>query len=112
MLGGDSQFFLCKFKDFLKLWALKSWYCLGLKSFLKQISLKGDMHYCIDRKVPIFCECLLHKSKLKLQKILKIYIRSFVNLHSGVKRIHNSSLYVSIARMLKIKTKRIYLNVT
>jgi len=38
----------------------------------------------INRKVPklpIFYEWLLRKSTLKLQKILQIYVRSFVNFH-------------------------------
>jgi len=37
-------------------YALKSWDYLGLKYFLKQISLKGDVYYCINHKVSIFDE--------------------------------------------------------
>ena len=36
--------------------ALKSWDYLGLNYFLKQISLKGDVNYCMNHKVPIFYE--------------------------------------------------------
>ncbi len=71
-LGGDSQNFLCKFVRFLKLQALKSW---GLKYSLKQISLKGYVNNCINHKVPI-------KSTLKLQKELRICLKSFVNSQS------------------------------
>jgi len=48
--------------------ALKSWDYLGLNHFLKHISFKGDVTYCINHKVPIFYEELLCKSTLKLQK--------------------------------------------
>ncbi len=43
-----------------------------------QISLKGDVNYCL---VPIFYEQLLRKSTLRLQKILRFCLRSFVNPH-------------------------------
>jgi len=56
----------------------------NLEYFLKQISLKGDVNYCINNKVPIFYEQLLHKSTLKLRKILKICQRSFVNPTPGL----------------------------
>jgi len=39
---------------------------------LKQISLKGDVNYCHNNKLPIFYEYLLRKSTLKLQKTLQI----------------------------------------
>jgi len=80
-LGGNSQNFLGKFIRFFLLWALKSWDYLGLKYFLKQISLKGDVYYCINHKEPIFYEQPLHKSTLKFKKILQIRLRSFVNFH-------------------------------
>ncbi len=48
---------------------------------MNQILLKGDVNYCINYEAPIFYEYLLHKSTLKLQKILQIWPRSFVNSH-------------------------------
>jgi len=39
-----------------KILGLKCSDYLGLKYFLKQISLKGDFNYCINHKVPIFYE--------------------------------------------------------
>ncbi len=38
---------------------------------MEQISLKVDVNYCINHKVPIFYEYLLHKRTLKLQKTYK-----------------------------------------
>jgi len=80
-------------RDFMKLWKTAGWgftklltqirkifVTLGLKIlrlfklkvfFLKQISLKGDVNYCINHKVSISYEKLLHKSTLKLQKPYK-----------------------------------------
>jgi len=60
------------YANFLNFGPLKSWDYLGLKYFLKQISLKGDVNYsCINHEVPIFYEKQLHKSTLKLWKILQ-----------------------------------------
>ncbi len=64
-------------------WALKSWDKQGLKMFLKQISIKVNVNYCKERKLLIFYGWLLCKSNLKLQKILWICLRSFVNSHLG-----------------------------
>ena len=50
-------------------------------TFLRQISLKGDINYCNNHKIPIFHEKLRWKSNLKLRKILWICVRSFVNSH-------------------------------
>jgi len=52
-------------------------------TFLKQISLKSDINYCNNYKIPIFHEKLRCKSNLKLLKILRICVRSFVNSHPG-----------------------------
>jgi len=51
----------------------------------KTASLKGDVNYCINHKIPIFNE---NKSNLKLRKILQICLRSFVNPHPGVNFIN------------------------
>jgi len=55
-LGKNSQNFLGKFLTFFITLVLKSWDNLGSKYFLKQISLKGDLIYCINNKVPISYE--------------------------------------------------------
>jgi len=45
-LGGNSQNFLCKFIRFFVSLGLKILTLFRLKALLKQISLKGDVHYC------------------------------------------------------------------
>ncbi len=54
--GGDSQNFLRKFVRFFVTLSLKILRFLGLNYILKQISLKGDVNYCINHIVPIFYE--------------------------------------------------------
>ncbi len=53
-VGGNSQNFLQKFVIFFVTFGLQSWDYLGLKYVLRQISLKGDVNYCINHKVPFF----------------------------------------------------------
>jgi len=48
---------------------------------LKQISLKCNVDYCKTHKILIFNGELLCKSNLKLQKILRICVKSFVNFY-------------------------------
>jgi len=50
---------------------------------LRQISIIVFVNYCIKHEIHIFNGLLLCKSNLKLQKILWIYVRSFVNSHPG-----------------------------
>ncbi len=76
--GGDSRNLLSKFVRFFITMGLNilALFRLQVKYFLKQISFKGDVNYCMKHKVPFFCE-----STLKVQKILRIFVRSFVNSH-------------------------------
>ncbi len=46
------------------------------------------VNYCINHKVPIFYGQLLHKSILKLQKILRIGLRSFANPHPDLVKVY------------------------
>jgi len=80
-LGQNSQNFLGKFVTFFVILGLKILRLLGLKYFLKQISLNNGVNYCIFYKVPIFYE----KSTLMLQKMLWVWVRSFVNIHPDLK---------------------------
>jgi hypothetical protein len=54
---------------------------MTISSFGKQISENGDINYSINHKIPNVYEYLLNKSILKLRKILRICVRSFVNSH-------------------------------
>jgi len=97
--GGNLLNLLGKFEIFFVILGLKI-LRLGLKYFLKQISLKGDVNYCKNHKVSFFYEQLLHKSTFKLLKILWICLRSFVNFHPVVSQNHKLSYITTIMGQL------------
>jgi hypothetical protein len=70
--GEYSQNFLGQFVRFFVTLGLKIMRIFRLKVFLKQMSLKGDVNFCINHKEPIFF--------IKHLKVTK----SFVNSHPGV----------------------------
>jgi len=73
--------FLRKFVGFFLTLHLKILRVLRLKVLFEADIIKGWCVYCINHKVPICYDQQLCKSILKLQKILRICLRSFVNSH-------------------------------
>ncbi len=57
------------------------------KKFLKQISLKVDVNYYKNRKLPIFHELVLSKSISKLCNFYKVTLISLVNVDPVVQMV-------------------------